>query len=165
MIWPTKSQKFPKMTILSTPRSLTHWTLTLGLLLSTWALLPSHADAQCRAFTKKTCMPIMEGYTLNENYNSAILIPGDQAELMLTFLGGTNYRLAICSHPVLGDVQFEILDAKGKTLFNSVKAGGADKVDFRVQTTQQLRVNILVPPTKSAIQHEGCVSVLIGTKN
>lgn len=155
---PTMTSSFPL-------RSSRAWTLALGLALMAFASVPQTASAQCRAFTKKNCLPIMDGYTLNENYNSAILIPGDQAELLLTFLGGTNYRLAICSHPVLGDVQFEILDAKGKTLFNSAKAGGADKVDFRVQTTQQLRVNIQVPATKSAIQHEGCVSILIGTKN
>ena len=60
-------------------------------------------------------------YIQNDNYNSAILIPGDEAQLMLTFLAGQEYRLLVCSHPVLGDVTYEIFDANGKRLFDSRK--------------------------------------------
>jgi hypothetical protein len=49
-------------------------------------LAPFVADAQCRAFTKNQCLPQLEGYIQNDNYNSAMLVPGDEAELLLTFL-------------------------------------------------------------------------------
>ena len=34
------------------------------------------ADAQCRTFTKKRCLPQLEDYVQNDNYNTAVLIPG-----------------------------------------------------------------------------------------
>ena len=110
-------------------------------------------------------MTQLEGYIQNDNYNSAILIPGDEAELMLTFLAGQDYRLVVCSHPILGDIEYEIRDAAGSTLYNSEKASEErDYVDFKVQTTQQLLVQISVPASDAAILHEGCVTVLVGSK-
>ena len=58
------------------------------LLLALVTLLAVQANAQCRTFTKKNCLPTLDGYVQNENYNSAVLIPGDEAELELTFLAG-----------------------------------------------------------------------------
>ena len=84
------------------------------ILLFAFGLFATTADAQCRSFTKKNCMSSLDGYIQNDNYNSAILIPGDDAELMLTFLAGQDYRLIVCSHPVLGEVAYEINDASGK---------------------------------------------------
>ena len=84
------------------------------ILLMAFGLLATTAQAQCRAFTKKNCMTSLDGYIQNDNYNSAILIPGDEAELMLTFLAGQDYRLVVCSHPVLGDVTYEFSMAVAK---------------------------------------------------
>lgn len=139
------------------------FTMMLG---GAFALLSTpEAHAQCRSFTKRNCMTQLEGYIQNDNYNSAILIPGDEAELMLTFLAGQDYRLVVCSHPILGDIEYEIRDAAGSTLYNSEKASeDRDYVDFKVQTTQQLLVQISVPASEAAILHEGCVTVLVGSK-
>ena len=107
----------------------------------------------------------MDGYIQNDNYNSAILIPGDEAELMLTFLAGQNYRLIVCSHPVLGEVAYDINDASGKRIFDSRKnEPDVNYVDFKVETTQQLQIHVQVPESKTAIMHEGCVTVLVGSK-
>ena len=51
------------------------------LLLALVTLFAAQTNAQCRTFTKKNCLPLLEGYIQNENYNSAVLIPGDEAEL------------------------------------------------------------------------------------
>jgi hypothetical protein len=131
-----------------------------------FGLFATASQAQCRAFTKKNCLSQLEGYIQNDNYNSAILIPGDEAELMLTFLAGQDYRLVVCSHPVLGDVHYEIYDARGKSLFNSKKnEPDVHHVDFKVETTQQLQVKVNVPDVDAAIMHEGCVTVLMGSKS
>ena len=91
---------------------------------------------------KKNCLSSLDGYIQNDNYNSAILIPGDEAELMLTFLAGQDYRLIVCSHPVLGEVAYEINDASGKRLFDSRKnEPDVNHVDFKVETTQQLQIS------------------------
>jgi len=136
------------------------------ILLMAFGLLATTAQAQCRAFTKKNCMTSLDGYIQNDNYNSAILIPGDEAELMLTFLAGQDYRLVVGSHPVLGDVTYEIFDGRGKTLFDSRKGEpNENHVDFKVETTQQLQVKVQVPKSATAITHEGCVTVLMGSKS
>jgi ABC-type uncharacterized transport system ATPase subunit len=136
------------------------------ILLLTLGLVATTADAQCRSFTKKNCLTELEGYIQNDNYNSAILIPGDEAQLMLTFLAGQDYRLLVCSHPVLGEVTYEIFDAGGKRLFDSRKNDpDVSYVDFNMETTQQLQVQVNVPETRSAIMHEGCVTVLVGSKS
>lgn len=141
----------------------TIFTMLIG---GVFALLTTNtAQAQCRSFTKRNCMTQLDGYMQNDNYNSAILIPGDEAELMLTFLAGQDYRLVVCSHPILGDIQFKILDASGAQLYDSEQASEErDYVDFQVQSTQQLLVQIAVPPSDAAILHEGCVTVLVGSK-
>lgn len=141
----------------------TIFTMLIGGVFS--LLTTNTAQAQCRSFTKRNCMTQLDGYMQNDNYNSAILIPGDEAELMLTFLAGQDYRLVVCSHPILGDIQFKILDASGAQLYDSEQASEErDYVDFQVQTTQQLLVQIAVPPSDAAILHEGCVTVLVGSK-
>lgn len=136
------------------------------ILLLAFGLIATTADAQCRSFTKKNCLTELDGYIQNDNYNSAILIPGDEAELMLTFLAGQDYRLVVCSHPVLGEVNYEITDSRGKNLFDSRKSEpDVNYVDFKVQTTQQLQIQVHVPESKTAILHEGCVTVLVGSKS
>lgn len=126
------------------------------------------SQAQCRSFTKKKCLPELEGYVQNDNFNSAVLIPGDEAELLLTFYAGKEYRLLVCGHPVLGDLEFEVLDTDDEVIYTNVDQEDKSdaKFDFKVATTQQLIVRIRVPEAESTstLIHEGCVSVMIGSK-
>jgi len=132
------------------------------LLLTAVTLIAASANAQCRSFTKKNCLPALDGYVQNDNYNSAVLIPGDEAELELTFLGGSEYRVAVCSHPVLGAVEFDVLDEQNIRIWSN--SDGSDHLDFRMENAQRLRFRVKVPDTDAAILHEGCVSILIGNK-
>ena len=133
------------------------------LLLALVTLLAVQANAQCRTFTKKNCLPTLDGYVQNENYNSAVLIPGDEAELELTFLAGIDYRVAVCAHPVLGAVEFEVLDEQNIRVWSNSE--GADHLDLRVENAQRLKFKARVPDTDAAILHEGCVSILLGSKD
>ena len=133
------------------------------LLLTLVTLLAVQANAQCRTFTKKNCLPTLDGYVQNENYNSAVLIPGDEAELELTFLAGIDYRVAVCAHPVLGAVEFEVLDEQNIRVWSN--SDGADHLDLRVENAQRLKFKVRVPDTDAAILHEGCVSILLGSKD
>lgn len=140
----------------------------LKIILPVLLMLPLLSSAQCRSFTKKKCLPELEGYVQNDNFNSAVLIPGDEAELLLTFYAGKEYRLLVCGHPVLGDLEFEVLDTDDEVIYTNVdEENKADsKFDFKVATTQQLVVRIRVPEAESSstLIHEGCVSVMIGSK-
>jgi len=137
------------------------------ILLPLIMLVPLTSWSQCRSFTKKKCLPMLEGYIQNDNFNSAVLIPGDEAELLLTFYADKEYRLLVCGHPVLGELEYEVLDTDEETIYSSAKSDKADNIfDFKVATTQQLIVRIRVPEGEnpSALVHEGCVSVMIGSK-
>lgn len=135
----------------------------LSLCIAVLSLLSASASAQCRTFTKRNCLPVLEGYAQNDNYNSAVLIAGDEAELSVTFLPSTEYRVAVCAHPVLGEVTFDILDQQGIRIWSN--SNGEDHVDFSLQHAQRLRFRIQVPDTDAAILHEGCVSLLVGSKD
>ncbi len=135
----------------------------LSLCIAVLSLLSASASAQCRTFTKRNCLPVLEGYVQNDNYNSAVLIAGDEAELSVTFLPSTEYRVAVCAHPVLGDVTFDILDQQGIRIWSN--SNGENHVDFSLQHAQRLRFRIQVPDTDAAILHEGCVSLLVGSKD
>ena len=123
----------------------------------------SNADAQCRTFTKKRCLPQLEDYVQNDNYNTAVLIPGDEAELELTFFGDRAYRLLVCGHPVLGDLTFQVLDSRGNGIYDSTDKE-TNHFDFRVANTQQMTVRVQVPTSDAVIEHEGCVSIMVGSK-
>ena len=60
-----------------------------------------------------------------------MLIPGDEAELELTFLGDTEYRVAVCAHPVLNDVEFNVLNQENILLWSN--SDGSDHLDFRME--------------------------------
>jgi len=129
-------------------------------------LAPLLSNAQCRSFTKKKCLPQLDGYVQNDNFNSAQLIPGDEAELLLTFYAGKEYRLLICGHPVLGDLEFEVLDTDEELIYTNGDSEDKSSFDFKVATTQQLIVRVRVPENDLANQliHEGCVSIMVGFK-
>ncbi|MAU76455.1 MAG: hypothetical protein CL831_06220 [Crocinitomicaceae bacterium] len=133
------------------------------LLLASFAFFAAEASSQCRAFTKRNCLPIMEEYTQNDNYNAAVLIPGDAAELDMAFYGGVNYRVVVCSHPVLGAVEFGLYDSQGNSLWENTD--GSDHVDLSIESTQQLSIRISVPESDAALIHEGCVSIMLGSKD
>ncbi|MCC6600577.1 MAG: hypothetical protein IT223_07860 [Crocinitomicaceae bacterium] len=129
-------------------------------------LIPVTSDAQCRPFTKNKVLPLLSGYVQNDNFNSAVLVPGDEAELLLTFYSGKEYRLAVVAHPILGDVDFEVRDTNDQLVYtNKDKTDNKTTFDFKMSSTQQLIVRINVPDQKNAvITPEGCVTVMTGYK-
>ena len=141
----------------------------IKIILPILLMIPLMSTAQCRSFTKKKCLPVLNGYVQNDNYNSAMLIPGDEADLLLTFYGGKEYRLLICSQPVLGDVEFEVYDDEDKLIYSNESTAdeGNNYFDFKVKTTMQLLVKIKVPADDgmpAVTPSQGCVTVMIGSK-
>ncbi|MBS1546402.1 MAG: hypothetical protein JST38_05500 [Bacteroidetes bacterium] len=129
--------------------------------------LPSMAHAQCRSFAKNKCMPAMAPYKFNETFNAAQLAPGEEAQVDLTFYSGQEYRLLVCSHPILGTINWQLLDANGKPLFESTPETPSDHFDFKVATTQKLTVHIDVPKAQQGGNNMltvGCIGILVGHK-
>ena len=132
------------------------------LLLASFAFFTIEASSQCRTFTKRSRVPLLEDYSQNDNYNAAVLIPGDEAELDMAFYGGVSYRIVVCSHAILGEVEFSLHDRDGNALWTNTES--ENHLDLQVATTQQLSVKIKVPLNESSLTHEGCVSIMLGSK-
>jgi hypothetical protein len=139
-------------------------TLLILLSLSLLSFTYNSAQAQCKNFTKKECLPSLKPYTYNGQLNSAILGEGDIAELLLTFHKGQKYRISVCNQEIIGDVQFKIFDTKKNLVFEQTQDSDQSYWDFISKTTQQLIVQVVVPEEepKNEIIKTGCVTILVG---
>ncbi|MDG2227712.1 MAG: hypothetical protein P8L20_08265 [Flavobacteriales bacterium] len=117
-------------------------------------------------FTKKTGRPLVEPYIHNGQMNSAVLFPGDSAEIMLTFYSEQQYRLVICAEEQLGDVSYKVSDIERNLIFDS-KNSNSKVFDFKVESSQQLIIAVAVPESDNThdLKYQGCVAVLVGFKN
>jgi hypothetical protein len=129
-----------------------------------FVLVAGMVSAQCRAFTKNRVLPMLSGFVQNENYNSALLMSGDEAEVLMTFYGGKSYRLVVMAHPVLGDVEFEVLDTNDELVYSNKKSENKTTFDFRMSNTQQLKVRVKVPAIEGSLVPQGCVTIVAGHK-
>lgn len=125
-------------------------------------LVPFLVSAQCKRFTKNNCIPELGEYVFNGQLNAAVLLRGEEAELMLSFYSKQKYRMFVCAEEQLGDVVFEIMDTDRNIVYKS--DGKGSTFDFKVPSTQQLIVRVIVPGegTKHSLDFQGCVSILIG---
>jgi len=98
--------------------------------------------------------------------NSAVLFPGDSADIMLTFYSEQQYRLVICAEEQLGDVSYKVSDIERNLIFDS-KNSDSKVFDFIVESSQQLVISVEVPKSENThdINFQGCVAVLVGFKN
>lgn len=135
----------------------------LALLLLSTAL---NVDAQCKAFAKKVCLPELGTYTHDGNYHAAILVEGEEAELYKTFYSDMEYRVAICGEDKLPNVEFKILDANKNVLYSNKDANFAKTWDFKLQSSQQLKLIIKVSSFNQPgdTPASGCVAIMFGFK-
>ena len=122
---------------------------------------------QCRNIAKK-CLPDMVPYIYTGQLNSVELAEGETAELGMTFYTGQEYRVIVCASSVLGDLNFNIYDKDRKSIFSNKDHKNAQSWDFKVNSTEEYTVEIIVPKDKNykvaPISGLGCVAVLVGFK-
>ncbi|HRH38301.1 MAG TPA: hypothetical protein PK760_08145 [Flavobacteriales bacterium] len=140
-------------------------TITSSLLTGMVLLMAVNANAQCKAFAKNKCAGELAPYKFNENFNSAQLSPGDEAEVALTFYSGQEYRVAVCVHPILGEVNWKLVDENNKIVFESLADEPKHHFDLKAASTTQLRCIVWVPSRpKTDMVHVGCVAIMVGFK-
>ncbi|MEZ4757421.1 MAG: hypothetical protein R2817_11395 [Flavobacteriales bacterium] len=128
-------------------------------------LISGTADAQCRSFAKNRCVPGLAPYKFNESFNSAQLSPGEEAEVNLTFYSGQDYRVMVCAHPILGEVNWKLVDANNKIVFESLADEPKPHFDLKVASTLQMKLVVWVPDQPAGqMVHVGCVAILVGFK-
>jgi hypothetical protein len=135
----------------------------LTLLLLTTAL---SVNGQCKAFAKKVCIPELGAYTHDGNYHAAILVEGEEAELYKTFYSDMEYRVAICGDEKLPEVEFRVLDANKNVLYSNKDANYARTWDFKLQSSQQLKLVVKVNSFNKSGETpvSGCVAIMFGFK-
>jgi hypothetical protein len=121
---------------------------------------------QCKSFAKKVCIPELGAYTHDGNYHAAILVEGEEAELYKTFYSDMEYRVSVCGEDKLPDIEFKVLDANKNVLYSNKDANFAKTWDFKLQSSQQLKlvvkVNSFNKPGETPAS--GCVAIMFGFK-
>jgi hypothetical protein len=125
-----------------------------------------NVDAQCKAFAKKVCLPELASYTHDGNYHAAVLVEGEEAELYKTFYSDMDYRVAICGEDKLPNIEFRIMDANKNVLYSNKDANYSKTWDFKLQSSQQLKLVIKVTSFNQTgdTPASGCVSIMFGFK-
>ena len=125
-----------------------------------------YASAQCKGFAKKICKLELIPFIHDGNYHAAILTEGEEAELYKTFYSGQDYRIAICGSTALPDVEFQIIDAYKNILYDNRQHKLARTWDFRLESSQQLKIAVRVPVGKGESEYptSGCVAIMFGFK-
>ena len=129
-------------------------------------LFSAVASEQCRSFAKNKCIAALAPYKFNETFNAAQLAPGEEAEVNLTFYSGQEYRVLVCPHPILGEVNWKLVDAAGTAVFESLATEPKAYFDLKMGSTQQMRILVDVPGQQggSELVHVGCVAIMVGFK-
>ncbi len=137
------------------------------LLFSSLLIAGFSVSAQCKGFVKKSGLPKLVPFISNGQSNNSQMRPGDNAELIMNFFSGQDYRIVVTGQPILGTVQFKVKDMTGQVLYNSSEHDDTDFFDFRVNNTQQLKVEVIIPAYAgdNQIIPTGCVAVLVGFKS
>ena len=125
-----------------------------------------YVNAQCKAFAKKDCLPELANYTHDGNYHAAVLVEGEEAELYKTFYSDMEYRVAIVGEEKLPDIEFRIIDANKNVLYSNKEKDFAKTWDFKLQSSQQLKLVVRVPSLNQSGQGpaSGCVAIMFGFK-
>ncbi len=121
--------------------------------------------SQCDEFVKQDCLPQLGPFTNIGKRNLAVLLPGDTAQIGVTFYKSHQYRVVVCAQPVLGKVRFRLINRAGTVLFDSKSHNCPQYWDFNNEITQNVIIQLIVPSVASnQVATTGCVSVLVGFK-
>lgn len=124
------------------------------------------ANAQCKAFAKKECLPELGSFTHDGNYHAAVLVEGEEAELYKTFYSDMEYRVAIVGEDKLPSVEFKVMDSNKNVLFSNKDKDFAKTWDFKLQASQQLKLVVKVSSFNKPgdTPASGCVAIMFGFK-
>lgn len=125
-----------------------------------------NVGAQCKAFAKKECLPLLAPYTHDGNYHAAVLVEGEEAELYKTFYSDMEYRVAIIGEGKLPTIEFKIIDENKNVIYSNRDNNFARTFDFRLESSKQLKLVVKVPQFSKAgdMPASGCVAIMFGFK-
>jgi hypothetical protein len=128
-----------------------------------------NVSAQCKGFAKKVCKSELIPYIHDGNYTAAMLVEGEEADFYKTFYSNQQYRLVVCGTETLPAIEFKVIDANRNVLYNNKDHNMAKAWDFKLESSQQLRIIVKVPASgQKKSDNEilsGCVAIMIGFKD
>jgi hypothetical protein len=140
----------------------------ISILTLTFAFVyTTQSNAQCKGFAKKICKLELIPYIHDGNFHAAILTEGEEAELYKTFYADQEYRIAICGSDALPDIEFKVIDANKNVLYSNKEHDYSKIWDFKLQSSQQLKIYVKVPTTGNTNGEvvSGCVAIMFGFKD
>jgi len=122
------------------------------------------AEAQCKTFAKRDCLPLLGPYIHDGNYHAAQLVAGEEAEMYKTFYSDMDYRVVVCGEENLQNIEFLVMDANRNVLYSNKENGYNKTWDFKLQSSQQLKLVIRVssPSKFGSVPPSGCVAIMFG---
>ena len=125
------------------------------------------SSAQCRTYGRNTCESDLEDYMLNGRMYGGYMVQGQETELFVVLSAGQKYRLVGCTKPALGKVWIQLLDSKGKVVFDNTEHNLVQTWDFTVKATQEFRIKTFIPDPKGKTSQplRDCSIMLIGSKS
>ena len=138
--------------------------LSIAAILAFTIILSNNVSAQCKGFAKKMCKLELMPYIHDGNYHAAILTEGEEAELYKTFYSDQDYRIAVCGSQSLPDIEFQVIDANRNVLYDNTKNNLSRVWDFRLESSQQLKIAVKVPVVNETGDDilNGCVAIMFG---
>jgi hypothetical protein len=129
-------------------------------------MVPMLGNAQCKGFAKKVCKLELTPYIHDGNFHAAVLSEGEEAELYKTFYSDQQYRIAICGTETLPKIEFKVIDGNKNVLYDNKKNNYATTWDFKLESSQQLKIYVKIPVTSTSADEliNGCVSIMFGFK-
>ncbi|MDQ3192781.1 MAG: hypothetical protein M3Q58_14395 [Bacteroidota bacterium] len=127
--------------------------------------LPLSVMAQCNAFMKLKCNPVLKPYMSSGQVFNSTLLSDDKAKLLLTFYEGMNYRIVVCGQKELGNIQMRLKDGKNKVVFTGT-VEESNFWDLKVDATQVMTIEVITPAVEGTEKqiNSGCVSLMVGFK-
>lgn len=129
-------------------------------------MVPFYGNAQCKGFAKKICKLELAPYIHDGNFHAAVLVEGEEAELYKTFYSDQEYRIAICGSDALPPIEFKVMDSNKKVLYDNKNNNYAKTWDFKLESSQQLKIIVKVPSSGASVDaiQQGCVAIMFGFK-
>lgn len=118
--------------------------------------MPSQTFAQCD-IVAEDCSVDLFPFISDGQFYRVDLSKGEDADLKLTFLGGSSYRLVVCGEQTTeSDIEFSLYSSENEKIFTNQGMPDIYSWDFKTKFTDNYRLNIKLN------SGYGCVIILVG---
>ncbi len=125
----------------------------------------SNAQQECQRFVRKDALAQLDtSKYIHDGYLNVIkLSEGENVDLYKSFFKGKKYRIVVLAEEPLVAVNFKIIDANKKVIFNNEK-NNVHTWEYSPEENVNLMISVRIPISSSQNPVSGCVAILVGYK-